>query len=620
MVNLKASLEKGGLLLIVSPVVWTAVPMVGIHLLQAACRQAGTTTSVLYTNLLYCSLVGVELHTAISMEEYFFMKERLFTAAAFDLPPLGHRFHQYFQAGFLPDHIGPKNKKLPGKLTPEIFSPFKDRFSTIDWLHLETRTREWTQSLVQQIAGMGYGMVGCSTTHGGLAPAVALLDGVKKVAPDITTILGGALCEDEMARGILSLKTDIDYIFSGEGETTFPVLAKKILVGDFPVGKIIGGEALTDLDASPLPDYTEYFEQKKHFLLPASRQNSKYIPYETSRGCWYGKCTFCGQKGSKSLYRKKSPDHIIRELKQLVDNCGISNIYITDNTIPPLHFKTLFPRLAAEIPSSRFLYQLRGNLTFDQLLTLREAGATLIQPGIESLGPSLLRRMDKGVTLREHMAMLRYARSLNLDLKWNLLFGIPGEQNSEYEEMLLLFPLIRHLQPPDKMMPLSLCRFSRYQASPGAFGISNLRPAQVHQDVLPGCAHLDKLATRFTGEYSAASFENPGLLSKLYKEYKTWCNQWVSYRIFPLNPLLPVLHIGRKSPDGFILQDTRGIPGRPEKLILDEEQASLVLKTRPWDHSPGSQWAVDAKLGIRMDSWLIPLATAEPALLQEFEP
>jgi hypothetical protein len=284
-----------------------------------------------------------------------------------------------------------------------------------------------------------------------------------------------------------------------------------------------------------------------------------------------------------------------------------------------VYLKTLFPRLAAEIPSIRLIFEIKANLTPDQLQTIQEAGATLIQPGIESLSPSLLRHMDKGVTVRENIALLRFARSINLNLKWNLLFGFPGDQSIEYEKMLSLLPLIRHFQPPDRMISVRICRFSRYHRSSEAFGISNLRPAEVQKDVLPGHVEPDKLATLFAGDYDAGSFENPGLIYALYKEFKVWRNLWVSYNTLPLISQLPTLHLSRKTSDEFVLHDTRNIPGRPEKLILDKKKANLILVARPWHDSPEFQWAIDAKLGVVLDSWFIPLATAEPTLLREFE-
>ncbi|UCH93037.1 MAG: RiPP maturation radical SAM C-methyltransferase [Candidatus Aminicenantes bacterium] len=625
--NLEGILEGGDVLLIVSPTIWTAAPIGGIHILQAACGQAGITTRVLYTNLHFSSLMDAKLHEAIAMEDHYLLEERLFAAVAFGLPPQGERIHELFEPGRVPDHLWPKGKPAPEELISSVIAPGRELYRTVDWELLESLAIAWTRTMAEQIVKRGFRIVGCSTTHGGLASAVALLNRVKKVAPNVITFIGGSLCMGEMAEGIHSLESGVDYIFSGEGDITFPEVVKKILAGHLPGEKIIYGEEVTDLDVSRLPDYREYFDQKKSFqavdppLVKSLNIPNLMIPYETSRGCWYNRCTFCGFREETDVYRKKSPDKVLKELTQLVHQYGKCSIYITDNMIAPQYYKMLFPRLSAEIPILRLLYEIKANMTLEELLTLTKAGAALLQSGIESLSPSLLRRMDKGVTVRENISLLRYARAVNLDLKWHLLFGFPGDQTEEYDEMLCLLPLIHHLQPPRTMLPVRIYRYSRYQRSPGEFGISHLRPAEVHKEVLPPHAHVEKLAYFFTGDYEARSFDNSQLLHSLWKEFTAWVSAWDTYKFFPLETLLPKLHITRETPDRFVLQDTRGIPGRPGKMVIDREQASLLLAACPLDVSLNTkfQWALDAGLGVLMDSWFIPLATADSSLLQEFE-
>ena len=56
-------------------------------------------------------------------------------------------------------------------------------------------------------------------------------------------------------------------------------------------------------------------------------------------------------------------------------------------------------------------------------------------------------------------------------------------------------------------------------------------------------------------------------------------------------------------------------------MEIDRDQASLLLVARPLEavSSDDVSRAVDAGLGVVKESWFIPLATAEPALLQKFE-
>lgn len=612
------SLGKGDVLLVVSPLHLTKTPSFSLHLLQAVCREEGITTDVWYSNLNYSRFIGADIHNKIVREERLLFGESLFVSGAFGHAAVAVGMNQFSHPAQALDYSWEINPCTADQV-PEVFAPYREWVDTLEWEHLEDRSTRWIQSAAQRIANMGYRVVGCSTTPGGLNPAIALLKNIKEANAHVITVLGGALCDEEMAEGILSLKAGIDYIFSGEGEITFPVFIKKILAGHLPGEKIIYGEPAANLDAIPVPDYREYFHQLKK--LPPDQQpgGGIDIPYETSRGCWYGKCTFCGLNEKKNFYREKSPARILDALKALNARYDINAVMMTDNIMPYRYFDTLLPRVSKEISSINIHYEIKANLTLEQVLTLKKAGVTRIGPGIESLSPSLLKRMRKGVTARENIALLRYVRSVNIDISWYLMFGFPGDEVKEYEEMLELFPLIHHLPPPQRMNPMTICRFSPYQAFPEMFAISDLRPVEFYKMILPWFADLEKIAYFFTGTFPAQSHENPGIIIALAKEFQAWKRAWAAYEMVPLEMMRPTLHITQKSESEYVLEDKRGLPGRPEQMVLDRLQASLLLIPRPLGTPADYQWAVDAQLGVIMESWFVPLVTAEPNLLLKFE-
>ncbi|NIM10492.1 MAG: RiPP maturation radical SAM protein 1 [Candidatus Aminicenantes bacterium] len=611
--------EEGDALLLVSPLYWTKAPILSLHLLQAGCGSVGLTTHVLYTNLLYSLITGSDLHIKIARESHLFLGERLFVSSVFGGSTAGGWLDKFSNPGWLPDHTW-KIKPHMANQVSDVLAPFRQWIGTADWQHLESLTTQWVRKIGQRIANMGYPVVGCSTSPGGLVPAIALLDSIKKANANVITVIGGALCDGAMAEGVLSLKTGIDYVLAGEGEITFPDFVRKVRDGHLPGEKIIAGEPVKDLDTIPIPDYQEYFQQLA--ALPASNRPSPgiiEIPYETSRGCWFGKCPFCGYYGKKNFYREKSPNRVIDALGVLIQRHGIHTVYMTDNIMPNQYTDTLLPKISKEIPSLHFHFDIKSNLTLEQVLSLKRAGAVSIEPGIESLSSSLLKRMRKGVTVRENIALLRYARATSLDISWFLLVGIPGEEMGEYEEMLRLLPLIRHLPPANGILPMMIFRFSSYQKYPQAFGISNLRPAEVYNDIFPSYAHLEKIACYFTGDFKTQANEHPEIIIALAKEYLAWKKAWAIYKMVPLEFMLPMLHITQKSRDEYVLEDTRGLPGIPERRVLNREQASILLVSRPQDSSADYHWAVDAQLGVLRESWFIPLATADPGLVLEFE-
>lgn len=620
-IALKKILEPGDVLIVIPPFVDPGTPSLGGHLLQASCLRVDVTVRVFYSDLIFATLMGSKFYeTIMNVNQATFIGERLFTASAFGLPVMGRNLDRFFDPAYIPDHLWQKNRDFVIRQMPELFDPVRKWVSSIDWKEKEEQAARWIDAMAGQIVQMGYPMVGCSTTQGGLAPAVALLNRVKEKKPDIVTVLGGALCEGEMAEGIVSMKTGVDYIFSGEGEITFPAFARAALAGDLPGEKIIYGEPVENLDDLPVPDYREYVEQRDYISskYPLTKKDFP-LPYESSRGCQWGRCNFCGLNGKRDIYRAKSADKVIADLALLTERFGRNKIQMTDNIMPLQYFKTLLPRLAEELPSLDILYEVKANMKLERVSALKKAGVNEIQPGIEALSDSLLNRIGKGVTVKEIIALLRYGRSVDIKMYWNLLFGFPGDHTADYEEMLRLVPLLRHLPPPERFTTMKIFRFSRYQTEPEAFGISRLRPAGMNEDIYPSEADLDKLAYYFIGDYDAQSYESPGIIAALHREYRNWRSDWDLYKSLPFDTLLPTLHLERGASGEYILYDTRGLNGTRERMTVSREQASVLLTARPLDAVEEYSWAVEAKLGVMAGDWYIPLATAEPDLLLEFE-
>ena len=618
--SIKDLVGRGDVLLLVSPLVLSKGPLFALHLLQACCRRQGIIAPTLYCNLLYANQISLPVHNLIVGDDAVFIGERLFAEAAFNIPGVSGSMDKLANPGWIPDYRWPITRKSINLQAPDVVTSFRKWLDTVDWKQLESITTKWTRSVSRQIADLGYSIIGCSTSSGGLVPAVALLHCIKESAPHVITVLGGPLCEEEMAEGVLSLNAGIDYIFSGEGETTFPDFVQKVLGGDLPGERIIYGEAVKNLDSLPLPDYREYFEQRNKLDLDGDSLTNVIIPYETSRGCWHNQCTFCALNGKKNFYRTKSPDKIIGDLKTLMKkNSSDSLVFMTDLIMPLAFFDTLLPRIAREISSLNFSYEIKANLTLDQVISLKKAGVAEIQPGIESLSSSLLKRMQKRVTVGENIRLLRCARSVNIPVRWFLLVGLPGDQAGEYEEMLHLLPLIHHLQPPGNIVPLKLCRFSKYQTSPERFGISHFGPAEFYKDIFPSDACLDKIAFYLTADFPCQSHDHPEVINALDEEYRAWYRSWDTYRMVPLEMMRPTLHITRKTDNKYVLIDTRGLPEQPKQMEIHREQAAILLTGGAGKSSSEFQWALDAKLGFFAESRFIPLATADPTLLQEFE-
>jgi ribosomal peptide maturation radical SAM protein 1 len=626
--NFSELVLNGDVLLIVPPFSVIHYPSLAVHSLQACAKAAGVRVSVFYGSLNFAAVIGVKSYRALSdqMFMYELTRERVFAASAYEnVPPLGHNADTILSAYTLPDT--PQNGH---HLSPDDYH--KIQFTADDYRQVEVQARDWVAEVARAVTARPFKVVGCTTMFEQTAASLALLNHVKQLRPDIVTIMGGANCDGDMAEGIASLSQNVDYIFSGESEATFVDFLQNVLVGERPFPRIIRGQPMQDLNVLPVPDFGQYYEQLNHYLPEfASSVDTVELVYETSRGCWWGQkhhCTFCGLNEAFMAFREKSAEKVIADLEHLLARHPNQLVFMTDNIMPYSFFRTLVPRLidlAAEMPSLRIFYEQKANLSLKQMVTLRQAGVTFIQAGIEALSTSLLKRMNKGVTASQNIALLRYGRSVGVDLLWNLLWAFPGDQYHEYEETLQILPLLRHLQPPQVFARLSIDRFCPYFQHPDLFGVTNIRPWPAHQMVLPPAFDGSRVAFHFTADYTCDAYQHPEIIGRLAEEVANWRKAWETKTItlffgtFKLKDQ-PVLQVVQRDDRSFLLEDTRGLPETKKTCELTPAQVSAALVPRRYQPSPELEWALAHKIAVILDNnQYVPLATSQPEILMAFE-
>lgn len=620
--------QKGNILIIVPPFAFVNCPSLGSHVLQAYARKEGFEVDIIYANMHFAKNIGYYAKI-LSWSKESLMGERLFAATAYGVPPLGHDIGNKSENN-LPEWIKVKPLKKERK-------GYNASIMEVPVLReVESKIDGWVEEVATVVANENYQIVGCTSMFEQTAASIALLNRIKQKCPDIITIMGGPNCENEMASGIASLTNKIDYIFSGESEQTFVDFLQKFSKGEKPKERIVYGRPLQHMDILPTPIFEQYYQQLEYYLPKVAANAPIELTYETSRGCWWGQkhhCTFCGLNGEGIGFREKSSAKVIQELKDILAKHPYSPqlIQMTDNIMPYTFFRTLLPsltELTANSPSLRIYYEQKSNLSLTQVIELVQAGITHIQPGIEALSTSLLKRMDKGVSAAKNIALLRYAYAMGMSLDWNLLWGFPGDQEYEYEETLALLPLIHHLEPPIGAHHLRIDRFSPYFEHAERYGITNLKPLASYSSFLPEHVDTHKVAYHFRGDYESFSHLKPPVIDKIRAEIIAWHKDW-DEEANTLNLFFgkvklkerPILKVVQEEDDRFTLHDTRGLLGTETQYNITLEQAKVALISQRYTTpSPAIEWALKHKIGVIVDSkQYVPLAIAEPELLLRFE-
>jgi ribosomal peptide maturation radical SAM protein 1 len=371
-------------------------------------------------------------------------------------------------------------------------------------------------------------IVAFTSTFNQTIPSLALAKLLKEHDPGLSIVFGGANVEGPMGIALHRAFDFVDVVLQGEGELTFPALVRALLEdGDLAAVPGIsyrsnGVQRVTERPATtvpvgeiPVPDYDEYFERLHRCKIRPLIEPKVHIPIESSRGCWLGQvshCTFCGLNGTTMRYRSKEPSRFVDEIMTLSRRYQKTSFFAVDNILDMRYFESSLSelsRMRREGHDISLFFETKANLKKHHVERLRDAGVEVIQPGIESLSTPILKLMGKGVSALHNIRLLKWAREYGIEMRWNLLFGFPGEPDDEYVRMAHLLPSLVHLKPPG-FAKLKLQRFSPYFDRPQAYGIRVTGPEEYYRYIYPCDADaLAEIAYSFDFEYDVAPAARP---------------------------------------------------------------------------------------------------------------
>lgn len=447
-------------------------PSLALGILSSACRSDGRPAPDMYFgNIRWAEYLVEQSGGTITPEHYLEIHDKLF-----------HNIGEWVFAGTLNNDENFGYAQLEEYLGTVVLAP------GAAW-----RMRELASGFIdraaREIIALEPQVVGLTTTFQQNAASLSLARRLKTLAPGIRVVLGGANCDGPQGEALHRNFPAVDFVVRGEGEQAFPQLLQAIEDGrgfDRIPGlcwraddgsPVANREARTPLPAGkiPVPDYDQWADAVER--SPIRSEIRPVLVMETARGCWWGEvhqCTFCGLNGSSMQFRSKSPEKAIQELAHLVQRHKILDIVIVDNIIDNRFYTSFLPLVSALDWDLRVHYEVKSNLKFSHIASLRQAGVSSIQPGIESLSTRVLQLMDKGVTAAQNIRTLRDSESNHVTVSWNWLLGFPGELAEDYLQVIDQLPALVHLQPPEGApIRIQLERFSPYFDRP-ELGLKNL--------------------------------------------------------------------------------------------------------------------------------------------------
>jgi radical SAM superfamily enzyme YgiQ (UPF0313 family) len=358
-------------------------------------------------------------------------------------------------------------------------------------------------------------------------PILALAHAVKN--DDIPVVLGGASLwynpEAYLSGNHIDLSDIFDVIVYGEGE-----IPLKMLINGEPLEKIpnivynphtiIKNErnCIHNLDDIPCPDFSD-------FPLTEYYSPEIVLPILTSRGCYWGRCTFCTHHKSYNQYRTSSVNHVITTIKTLQTTYNASYFLIADEMVHPHRFDQLATTIQKEGLKIRMYSEAKptNQFTLPLLQKMFAAGVRVLLWGVESGTQRILDLMDKGTTVPDIESVLTHSDTAGI---WNMVFMIvhyPTQTVKEIEDDITFLQKNAQVIHTLTSSPFKLQVGSKMYENPEKFGITHIEPAGQFS---PVCEYTTESELSLPG--SSSTPDNPqypdiSLKDYLSKKYSVEC-------------------------------------------------------------------------------------------------
>lgn len=279
-----------------------------------------------------------------------------------------------------------------------------------------------------------------------------LFAAAKELDPQITTITTGTFATNFPDR--CTAQTNIDYGLRGEADYTLAYLIDA-LNNDHSLNKIPGlfyqsngndfvssDFPTVNLDKLPMPathliDRSSYWSLPEYGKIRYPEKSNKYWHIQTSRGCIH-QCHFCcvGFLRGAQKWRRKPIFNIMKEIESALED-GVEEIHFIDDFFAATPEQIISFCEEIKMRKLHFHWFVAQGMPLHPinkraLEAMTESGMYRIIAPFESGDQSVLTHLHgKKLTLQHSRDVVKWAKSLNLELIGAFVIGYPGETEEQ---------------------------------------------------------------------------------------------------------------------------------------------------------------------------------------------
>ena len=148
----------------------------------------------------------------------------------------------------------------------------------------------------------------------------------------------------------------------------------------------------------------------------------------TSRGCVYGKCSFCYQP--RKYGKRQSPKKVVSQIVELHKKYGIKEVRFWDDVFL---YNNKWINEFCELLEKENLdiiwacHARVDTVSKEMLLRVKKAGCWQVLYGLESANFNLLKNINKGTTKKQARNAVKWTKEVGIEVRVSCILGLPGE-------------------------------------------------------------------------------------------------------------------------------------------------------------------------------------------------
>lgn len=161
------------------------------------------------------------------------------------------------------------------------------------------------------------------------------------------------------------------------------------------------------------------------------------LPFQTSKGCYWRKCSFCDHDFGQH-YNIKSIDKLVEQIKKVKEEYNITKFEFIDEAISPKYMEEMSKRFIEEGLDVTYFCNARLESEFTQELLehAHKAGLRMVLWGVESGSKRIMELINKGVDIDNRLSILRNSRNAGICNFAFIFFGFPAETKEEARQTI----------------------------------------------------------------------------------------------------------------------------------------------------------------------------------------